>query len=264
MKKTFRSILAGALALLAVSCYDDSGLRNDIQKLDERVTAIENALNAEVNGINDLATRLAAAEQALTTTNTTVSELVAQLDAVDGKVDGKVADFEAAIATLTAADKTLDDKIVAAIAKIAVVNVEEKDGNVVLTLADNTTVALSKPLANVDNSNLVTITEDNMWAVVGPDGTVTSLDIPVGHPDITVEFQVSSTGELQYSVNGGEWEETGVNTSDISGQKYVINDVVLYEEEKSVVITIGDVEYSLPLYSLDSSVITIKSGKTYF
>ena len=264
MKKTFRSILAGALALLAVSCYDDSGLRKDIQNLDDRVTAIENVLNAEVNGINDLATRLAAAEQALTTANTTVSELVAQLDAVDGKVDGKVADFEAAIATLTAADKTLDDKIVAAIAKIAVVNVEEKDGNVVLTLADNTTVALSKPLANVDNANLVTITDDNMWAVVNADGTVTSLDIPVGHPDVSVEFQVSSTGELQYSVNGGEWEDTGVSTSDISGQKYVINDVILYDEEKCVVITIGDVEYTLPLYSIDSSVITIKSGKTYF
>ena len=89
MKKTFRSILAGAVALLAVSCYDDSGLRKDIQKLDDRVTAIEAALNAEVNGINDLATRLAAAEQALSTTNTTVASLVTKLDAVDGKVEGK-------------------------------------------------------------------------------------------------------------------------------------------------------------------------------
>lgn len=265
MKKTFRSILAGAVALLAVSCYDDSGLRKDIQKLDDRVTAIEAALNAEVNGINDLATRLAAAEQALSTTNTTVASLVTKLDAVDGKVDGKVADFDAAIATLTAADKTLDDKIVAAIAKIAVVKVDEKDGNVVLTLADNTTVALSKPLSNVENSGLVTITDDNMWAVVGADGTVTSLDVPVGHPDVTIEFQVASDGNLQYSVNDGEWMNTGVNTSDISGQKYVINDVVVADDEKSVSITIGDAEYVLPIYAPEEAVVVkIKSGKQYF
>ena len=263
MKKTFRSILAGAVALLAVSCYDDSGLRKDIQKLDDRVTAIEAALNAEVNGINDLATRLAAAEQALSTTNTTVANLVTKLDAVDGKVDGKVADFDAAIATLTAADKTLDDKIVAAIAKIAVVKVEEKDGNVVLTLADNTTVALSKPLSNVENSGLVTITEDNMWAVVEADGTVKSLDVPVGHPDVTIEFQVASDGNLQYSVNDGEWMNTGVNTSDISGQKYVINSLQVSEDEKCVAITIGESEFFLPLYVPTPSV-RLKGGLQYF
>ena len=262
MKKTFRSILAGAVAVLAVSCYDDSDLQNKYKDLDGRVTSIENLLNAEVNGINDLATRLAAAETALSTTNTTVANLVTKLDAVDGKVDGKVADFEAAIATLTAADKTLDEKLVAAIAKIAVVKVEEKDGNVVLTLADNTTVSLSKPLANVDNSGLVTVV-DGMWAVVAADGSVSSLGVPVGHPDVAVEFQVATDGNLQYSVNGGEWMNTGVNTSDITGQKYVINDVVVADDEKSVAITIGDAEYVLPFYVATPSV-RLKGGLQYF
>ena len=58
MKKTFRSILAGAIALLAVSCYDDSGIRKDIADLDDRVASIEETLNSEVGGIADLMARL--------------------------------------------------------------------------------------------------------------------------------------------------------------------------------------------------------------
>ena len=62
MKKAFRSILAGALALLTVSCYDDSALREEISGLDERVTAIEATLSAEVGGINDLLSRIESLE----------------------------------------------------------------------------------------------------------------------------------------------------------------------------------------------------------
>jgi hypothetical protein len=54
MKKTFRSILAGALALLAVSCYDDSALRTEVGKLGDRVTAIEESLSSEIGRINSL------------------------------------------------------------------------------------------------------------------------------------------------------------------------------------------------------------------
>ena len=54
MKKTLRSILAGALALLAVSCYDDSALRTEIGKLGDRVTAIEESLSSEIERINSL------------------------------------------------------------------------------------------------------------------------------------------------------------------------------------------------------------------
>ena len=52
MKKTFRSILAGALALLTVSCYDDSALRSAIASLESRVTELENKLNTEVTTLN--------------------------------------------------------------------------------------------------------------------------------------------------------------------------------------------------------------------
>ena len=121
MKKTFRSILAGALALLTVSCYDDSAIREEIVKLDERVTAIENTLNADVNGINDLAARLAAAETALAATNASlataqasIADILKELDAFDGEVDGLVKNFEDAIKALQASDSKLATDFAAA------------------------------------------------------------------------------------------------------------------------------------------------------
>lgn len=62
MKKTFRTILAGAVALLAVSCYDDSELRGEISGVKERLDAIEATLEAEVGGISDLISRIESLE----------------------------------------------------------------------------------------------------------------------------------------------------------------------------------------------------------
>lgn len=58
MKKTLRSILAGALALVAVSCYDDSALNEAVNKLGDRVSAIEATLSSEVGGVADLLSRV--------------------------------------------------------------------------------------------------------------------------------------------------------------------------------------------------------------
>ena len=271
MKKTLRTILAGAVALLAVSCYDDSELRGKVDNLDERVTALEAKLNAEVGGLNDLATRLAAAEAGITTLNGNVTTFTSQitgiltrLDAVDGAADGKIKNLEDAIAALQAADVKFNTDLAAAVAKIAVTKVEEIEGVVELTLADGSKVALSKPLANVENSGLVTVVEtaDGMfWGTVGADGTVTNLQVPVGHPDVDIEFQVSAEGELQYSVNGGEFVATGVTTSDLSGQEYLITDVEV--AEGVVVITIGETVLSLPMYN-PAPTVMIKSGKQFF
>ena len=271
MKKTLRTILAGAVALLAVSCYDDSELRGEVEKLDERVTALEAKLNAEVGGLNDLAARLAAAEAGITTLNGNVTTFTSQitgiltrLDALDGAADGKIKNLEDAIAALQAADVKFNTDLAAAAAKIAVTKVEEGNGVVELTLADGSKVALSKPLSNVENSGLVTVveTEDGMfWATVGADGTVTNLEVPVGHPDVDIEFQVSAEGELQYAVNGGEFVSTGVTASDLSGQEYLITDVE--NDEKSVTLYFGESKIVLPVFNPVPTVM-IKSGKQYF
>ena len=62
MKKTLRTILAGAVALLAVSCYDDSELRGEISGVKDRLDAIEATLEAEVGGISDLISRIGSLE----------------------------------------------------------------------------------------------------------------------------------------------------------------------------------------------------------
>ena len=289
MKKTFRSILAGAVALLAVSCYDDAALRSEIDKLDDRITVLENTLSNDVSGINSLASRLSDAENAIKDLNedlgsvegdiadlgslatdlaalkTQVNDLVGRLDAADGKVDGIVKDLKEAVDALIEADKNfaLKADVAGALAKIAVVNVTEVNGNVVLTLADGNTVELSKPLKNVENTGLVTVIQDGAekyWAVKDADGKVTSLGVPVGHPDVDIEFSVASNGDLQYSVNGGELIDAGVNTNDLAS--CLVADVV--ETEDCVIITIGEVEYTLPKYVVDESSFVIKAGKTAF
>lgn len=62
MKKTFRSILAGALSLLAVSCFDDTAIQEQLRDHEDRLSSIESVLNAEVGGINDLISRIEALE----------------------------------------------------------------------------------------------------------------------------------------------------------------------------------------------------------
>lgn len=274
MKKTLRTILAGAVALLAVSCYDDSDLRGQIGEIDERLKAVEATLNAEVGGINDLATRLAAAEGAITTLEgnvttftTQIAGIITRLDAIDGAADGKIKNLEDAIAALKEADKTFASKaeLAEAAAKIAVVSVAEENGNVVLTLADGSKVSLSKPLENVENSGLVTVVEDEAgnkyWAVVEADGTKKSLEVPVGHPDITIEFSVAENGDLMYAVNGAEPVQTGVNTSSLSGCH--LNGVKVSDNGKYVTVSIDGVDYVLPVYN-PVPTVQIKSGKQYF
>ena len=98
MKKTFRSILAGALALLTVSCYDDSALRSAISDLESRVTDLENSLNTEVSTLNSkidgleaaykladqgLDTRIQALEAAKAANDTAHTAFTSRLDGID-------------------------------------------------------------------------------------------------------------------------------------------------------------------------------------
>ena len=84
MKKTFRSILAGALSLLAVSCYDDSGLREEISGVKDRLDAIEETLNSEVGGINDLISRIETLEGQIAAINVETKDGVTTLTLSNG------------------------------------------------------------------------------------------------------------------------------------------------------------------------------------
>jgi len=262
MKKTFRTLLAGALALFAVSCYDDSALREDIADLDERLTAVEATLNAKVNGIANLATRLSDLEGSVAVLDGKMTGILSRLDAIDGTADGVIKDLEAAIAALKEADKAFtakDAELAAEVAKIAVVKVEDGINDVVLTLADGSKVTLSKPASNVDNSGLVTIVkgEDgkDYWAVVDAYGHANPLGVSVAHPIKDFAFKMTDAGELQFTVDGSTYYSTGVKTTDLTGQDFLISDVK--DNETNVVIKIGDAEYTLPKFSVTDAVLKL-------
>ena len=240
-----------------MSCYDDSEGMKGLKDLDERLTAVETTLNAEVGGIQDIVSRLSAVEGAL---NAEQTGILARLDAIDGAADGKIKDLEAAIDALEAADKAFDAELAETLAKIAITKVEQVNGSWVLTPASGDPITLSK-------SGLVTITkvdDKDYWATVGEDGQAVSTGVPVAHPDYTFSFTVEN-GELKYAVNGGDAVGTGVTTGDLTGQDYLIGDVEVAEDGKSVTILIGEAEYVLPIYIAEKgTVVSIKAGKQYF
>ena len=281
---TLRVICAGAMSLYAVSCYDDSALREDLAGLEgevaglaARLDSLENKLNAEVKTLGGLIDGLEATV-ALQDEEfaAAVADLTAKLDALDGKLDGyitsnddaiaaAIAEFQKANEALAAADADLLAKLVA----VGVNNVAKNEaGNVVITFVTGETLEIP----TTPQEGLVTVVTDEAgvkyWAVV-TDGEPVSLDVPVGHPGL--EFKVEDN-MLYFSVDGTTWNETGAVVSD--SEWYFFSDFYqgsewdddLWEEvaDDYYTLVFGGEEYYLPLYKVDNSVVTIKAGKTYF
>lgn len=301
MRKTFVKILAVALSLLAMSScgkiWDEfDSVNKELASLSDRIDELNAKLNNEVAALNEaigtingaikdlqddtkeLAAELAEAgveiEALKNADSNNLKEIQDALTQAQDEILAQLKNLSDADAAQAAKLSELSDKITAlqgeldaAVAKIAVTGVEEKDGVVVLTLANGETITVS-PSSNTDNTGLVTtILVDGVeyWAVVKEDGTVESLGIPVGHPDVTVEFMVDyETKELLYSVNGGDFMPTGAYVADLD--YYLVTDVI--NEDDYVIITIGvgeyAVEYILPKYKEDNSTLIIKAGKTVF
>lgn len=286
MKKTFfmsfKALCVGAMALAAVSCYDDSGILEKIEGLDERLTAVENKLNEQVSQLSEKISGLEAAYKlADSEFAASVQALTAKLDALDGDLDGVVATYAtdkdallAAIEELQKADEALaaeDAKTLAALVAVGVTNVAKNaEGDVVITFVDGASVTVP----TTPQEGLVTVVEVEgvkYWAVV-VNGVAQSLEVPVGHVD--VQFQVNDENYLLYSVDGGTtWNETGAYVAsdahtliDIYQGETDEMDWETYEFKKEDFYTVvfGDETYFLPIYKVDNSVVTIKAGKTYF
>ncbi len=282
MKKTLKFFCLSAIALAAVSCYDDSGILEKLENLDERLTKVEAKLNTDVEAINskieglDAAYKLADAGFA-----ESIKNLTTQLDALDGEVDGIVSTYTtdkatllAAIAELQKADENLakeDAKVLAALVAVGVTNVSKNaDGDVVITFVDGASVTIP----TTPQESLVTVVEVDgvkYWAVI-EDGVAKSLEVPVGHVDI--KFQVNEDNCLLFSVDGGAtWQETGAYVADdadslidfYQGETDEI-DWETYENIKEDFYTVvfGGETYYLPIYKVDNSVVALKAGKTYF
>ena len=172
-----------------------------------------------------------------------VETLTIKLAELESKLNAEVASLNAAIAAVDA--------------KVAVVKVEDKDGMVVLTLANGNTINVGKPDANANNTGLVTtVTKDGKtyWAVVKADGTVESLNVEVGHPDVKLSFKVNAeTRELLISYDGTNYQSTGVVVKDPDSYKHIVTN--FQEGEDYVTFTIGEKEYKLPKYEDAGSVL---------
>lgn len=229
MRKTFKFICAAVVAAFAVSsCYDDSKLWTELEELDQRVTSLETALNADVANL-------------------------ATLDASHKALDKAVKDLEAALkAAAEAGDKTNSDAIkalqaeVAALqAQLAGVKVENKNGAVVVTIG--------KDSFTLSQNGVLTIVEEDgvkYWALVDPaTGKVTNLEVKVGHD---LKFKVDpKTAEVLVSYDGVEYVGTGVYAAEDSAT--LIGEVE--ETDDAVTITIGDATYTLAKWSDDKSVL---------
>ena len=301
MRKTFLTFCTAALALLAVSScgkiWDEfDAVHGEIDDLKARVDQLEKDLNDAVSTINAKIGALETSQKALETKDAAlaaeITSLTAEVDAIDGAIDGKISaakdEVLAKIEELTGALnskyeelKGKDAEVLAALVSVGVTKIEKNEaGNVVLTFTDGSTIVVGQYDENANNTGVVTVVEEDgvkYWAVVLADGTVESLGVEVGHVDL--QFDVDSeSGELRYSVDGGAtWAPTGAFVAE--GQESLLtdfyqgetgdyvfdedwNEIAVLEDFYTVVF--GGVEYYLPIYKVDNSVVTIKAGKTYF
>lgn len=282
MKKTLftalRALCVGAMTLAAVSCYDDSFLRNELEELggeveglEARLDSLESKLNSNVQTINAALGTLQAADEklaadiaAVVADVAKVNETLTTLDAADGTLDGYIKDLEKALAEFkTESEKNLAE----ALAKIAVVKVEKNAaGNHVLTFADGSTLEVAAADANANNTGVITTVEIEgvtYWAVIGADGKTTVLEATV-HPDTKLAFKVDpETNELLVAYDGKTYEKTGVIVNDDTTINVV--EAFKYEEGAEYVsLTVGGKEYKLPVYEADNSELTFGREEVYF
>lgn len=261
----------------------EKDLNDAVATINAKIGALETAQKAD----EELFKSLKAKDEALAAE---LSALTAELDALDGSIDGKIsAAKDEVLAKITELTGSLNSKyeelkgkdaeVLAALAAVGVTKVEKNDaGNVVLTFTDGSTVVVGQYDPNANNTGVVTVVEENgvkYWAVVKADGTVESLGVEVGNTEVELQFEVNAeTGELSYSIDGGTtWVPTGVVipepaedcllTDFYQGAEF---DYDLWEEvvDDYYTLVFGGVEYYLPIYKVDNSVVTIKAGKTYF
>ena len=109
MRKTFKLFCAAALAALAVSsCYDDSFLRGEIDRLDGRVDSLASVLNKDV-------ANLAALQSSVTTLETSLKQAIADGDAAVKKAleDALAAAETDLAAAIAKGDKAAADALAA-------------------------------------------------------------------------------------------------------------------------------------------------------
>ena len=281
MRKTFLTFLAATFALLAVSScgkLEDSisQLDQELKDLAARVDKLEKELNEKIEALKGTVAELDAAYKAADAALKT--ELEAKITATDGKfveqlsslkseLEEKIGknasqeDLEALVKELSAKYEELkgvDAELLAALTKVGVESVKKSDNGVVITFGDGSTIELP---ANPEEGLVTVVEVDGVkyWAVI-VNGEPVVLEDAVFHPDTDLMFQVDENNQLQYSLDGGKtWINTWAYVAADSAQLVTAS----YEvAENYVTLIIGGVEYTLPKFSNEESILL--SGLTYF
>lgn len=275
MRKTFKFFCVAAISLLAVSScgkiWDEfDSVHADIDNLAAKVAELEKKINDEVSTLNskigavetaykaadaDLLAALQSGDKALTDAIAALNE---ELDALDGVVDGYIesndAAVAAAIAEFTKSCEALakeDADLLAALINVGVSNVaKDAKGNVVITFTDKSQITIPANPA----TGIVTVV-DGKWAVI-VDGEVVELDALL-HPDTALEFKVGEDNVLYVSYDG---KKTWVATGAVVNDDTTINVVEAFEYTEGdafVTLTVGGVEYQLPVYKADTASLVL-------
>ncbi len=200
MKKTFRTILAGALALLTVSCYDDSALRNDLEDVENALSglkaefeAFKTKLNGEVSALQTSYNTLNASfteykglnDQQVLTLNTTldalkaqvgvddnsgirksVTDVLAALNAYKTEADGKITTAQAALEALEGADSSLKTQLANLSAQLGT----KADAQTLAALVETVESITVRSIAEDDKGNIVITLANNQTLTVAKDG----------------------------------------------------------------------------------------------
>ena len=307
MKKTFYSVLrticVGAMTLFAVSCYDDSFLREDIAELEgqlagivARLDSMEVSLNSDVGTVTGL-------EATLKTLENSLKELIAangadvktaleaQIADLKSKLEKAIADGDKANADALATQKAALEQALAAIAEGAasveelaaiVAALEEQGSELQAVVEELYTQIAVVAVEEVDGKVVLTLANGSKVEVSKPvdhAGLVTIVEVDgvkywqvVGAETHTGVVVGHPDQNIEFQINADtkelEFRVNGtewISTGVVVEEEAGANVITAFEEgDDYVKLTIGETEIVLPKYTAGDFDLTFGREEVYF
>ena len=307
MKKTFYSVLrticVGAMTLFAVSCYDDSALREDMKELEgdlagvvARLDALEASLNSDVGTVDGLETTLKNLEDSLkeliaANGADVKTALEAQIADLKKQLEKAIADGDKANADAIAEQKLALEEALAAIAEgaasvedlAAIVAALEAAGSKLQGQVDELYAKIAVvAVEEVDGKIVLTLADGSQVEVSKPvdhDGLVTIVEVDsvkywqvVGAETHTGVVVGHPDQNIEFQINADTKElEYRVNDTEwistgvVVEEETEVNVITAFEEgDDYVKLTIGETEIVLPKYKSGDFDLTFGREKVYF
>ena len=293
----------GAMTLFAVSCYDDSFLREDIAELEgqlagivARLDSMEVSLNSDVGTVTGLEATLAALENSLkeliaANGADVKTALEAQIADLKSKLEKAIADGDKANADALATQKAALEQALAAIAEGAasveelaaiVAALEEQGSELQAVVEELYTQIAVVAVEEVDGKVVLTLANGSKVEVSKPvdhAGLVTIVEVDgvkywqvVGaetHTGVVVGHPDQS---IEFQINADtkelEYRVNGtewISTGVVVEEEAGANVITAFEEgDDYVKLTIGETEIVLPKYTAGDFDLTFGREEVYF